>query len=236
MTVKRTRLCYWIARPVKPGVQSSNTSRVRFTVISHTPVRSRFYHIHILHKRNWDGFWLMNLTQKCFIFFKFAICSIALLSLGERCHIKGRDMVTVWRTLMLLSCYDCDSTHQHYDVTRFKKVLRRRTMHEWVMKMHYQGRFINMIRTPSKQWGACDKHKYKSYDHRVTPVSTRMVYDVWYTSDASKSTFTRSGNKTRSSCMPKLNVYERVCMFYLMYSMVSQQLLWLTERRVLITW
>ena len=103
MTVKRTRLCYWIARPAKPGVQSSNTSRVRFTVNSHTRVRSRFYHIHILYKRNWDGSWLMNLTQKkvtrTYIFFKFAMCSIALLSLGETCHLKGRDMVTVWRGL-----------------------------------------------------------------------------------------------------------------------------------------
>ena len=51
MTVKRTRLCYWIARLAKPGVQSSNTSRVHFTVISHTPVRSRFYHIHIMSKK-----------------------------------------------------------------------------------------------------------------------------------------------------------------------------------------
>ena len=45
MTVKRMRLCYWIARPAKPGVQSSNTSRVRFIVISHTPGRFRFYHM-----------------------------------------------------------------------------------------------------------------------------------------------------------------------------------------------
>ena len=70
-------------------------------------------------------------------------------------------MVTVWRTLLLLSCYDCDSTRQHYDVTRFKYVLWRRTMHELVMNIHYrtwiaQGRFLNMIRTPSKQWGVCD--------------------------------------------------------------------------------
>ena len=165
MTVKRTRLCYWIARPAKPGVQSSNTSWVHFTVISHTPVRSRFYHIHILCKRNWDGSWLMNLPQKVtrsYIFFKFAICSIALLSLGETSHLKGRDMVTVWRAVLLLSCYHCGNTCQHYDVTRFENVLWRRTMHEWVMNIHYktwiaQGRFINMIRTPSKQWGMCDK-------------------------------------------------------------------------------
>ena len=32
--------CYWIALPASPDVQSSNT--VRFTVISHTPVRSRY--------------------------------------------------------------------------------------------------------------------------------------------------------------------------------------------------
>ena len=110
----------------------------------------------------------MNLTQKItrsYIFFKFAICSIALLSLGETCHLKERDKVTVWRTLLLLSCYDCDSTRQHYDVTRFQYVLWRRTMHEWVMNIHYQtwiaqGWFINMIRTPSKQWGVCDKYPY----------------------------------------------------------------------------
>ena len=63
MTVKRTRLCYWIARLAKPGVQSSNTSRVRFTVISHIHVRSRFYHIHNVYKRNWDGPCLMNLNK-----------------------------------------------------------------------------------------------------------------------------------------------------------------------------
>ena len=68
------------------------------------------------------------------MFLKFAICSIALLSFGETFHLKGRDMVT----LLLLSCYDCNSTRQHYYVTRFKYVLWRRTMHEWVMNIHYQ--------------------------------------------------------------------------------------------------
>ena len=94
-----------------------------------------------------------------------AICSIALLILGETCHLKGRDRVTVWRTVLLLSRYYCDSTHQHYDVTQFEYVLWRHTMHGWVMNIHYktwiaQGRFTNMILTPSKQWGVCDK-KFK---------------------------------------------------------------------------
>ena len=185
MTVKRTRLWYWIARPAKPGVQSTNTSRVCFTVISHTPVPSRFYHIHIMYKRNWDGSCPMNLTQKVtrsYIFFKFAICSIALLSLGETCRLKGRDMVTARR-----SCHDCDSTHQHYDVTRFEYALWRRTMHEWVMNIHYQtwiaqGRFINIIRTPSKQWGVCDNVWYCITSKRTLEqpqcwwIGTRIIF------------------------------------------------------------
>ena len=61
MTVKRARLCYWIARPAKPEVQSSNTSRVRFTFISHTSMRSRFYHTYITYKRHWDDLCLFNL-------------------------------------------------------------------------------------------------------------------------------------------------------------------------------
>ena len=61
MTVKRTRLCDWIARPATPAVASSNTSRVRFTVISHKPMRSRFYHTHIMYKWNWDDSCLFNL-------------------------------------------------------------------------------------------------------------------------------------------------------------------------------
>ena len=140
MTVKRTRLCYWIARPAKPGVQSSNISRVCFTVISHIPVRSGFYHIHIVDRRNCDGSCLLNLTQQSCIFFKFVICSIALLNLGETCHSKGRGMVTVWCTvlLLLLCCYDCESTQQHYDITMLEYVLWRHIMHEWVMNIHYQ--------------------------------------------------------------------------------------------------
>ena len=134
-------MCAKWQRNARDCVTELHDRWVRFTVISHTPVRSRFYHIHIVYERNWDGSCLLNLTQKvirCYIFFEFAMCFIALLSLCETCHLKGRDMVTVWRTVLLLICYDCGSTHQHYDVTRFEYVLRRRTMHEWVMNIHYQ--------------------------------------------------------------------------------------------------
>ena len=61
MTVKLTRLCYWIAQPAKSVVHSSNTSRVLFPVILHTPMRSRFYHTPIMYKWNWDDSCLVNL-------------------------------------------------------------------------------------------------------------------------------------------------------------------------------
>ena len=48
-------------------------------------------------------------------------------------------------------------------------VLWRHTMHEWVMNIHYQnknqGWFINIIRTPSKQWGMCDNVLYPPVDN-----------------------------------------------------------------------
>ena len=42
-------------------------------------------------------------------------------------------------------------------------LLFRNTMQEWVMNIHYhtwiaKGRFINISRTPSKQWGVCDNN------------------------------------------------------------------------------
>ena len=159
MTVKRTRLCYWIARLAKPGVQSSNASRVRFTIISHTPGRSHVYHMHIVSKPNWDGACLMHLTQKSYLFFTFAACSIALLTLGETCPLKGRDMVTVWRTLSLLRWCDCSALWRHVVWTRI--VVSHN--HEWVLIIHYQtwiahGRFIAITCTPSKQWGVCDNN------------------------------------------------------------------------------
>ena len=63
---------------------------------------------------------------------------------------------------LLLYYYHCDCMQRHYDVTQFEYVLWRHTMHEWVMNNHYkiwiaQGRFTNIILTPSKQWAVCDK-------------------------------------------------------------------------------
>ena len=90
------------------------------------------------------------------------ICFIALMNLGETCHLKRRDFVTVWRTMLLLCFYRCDCLQQHYDVTQFECVLWRHTMHEYVMNIQYQtwiaqGWFINISLTPSKKWGMCDK-------------------------------------------------------------------------------
>ena len=147
MTLKQTRLCYWIARPAKPGVQSSNTSRVCFTIISQTPGCSRFYHIHIVSKRKWDGACLMNLTQQVTYIFKFAIRSITLLNLGETCHLKGHDMVTLWHTLLLLlRIMTSRCLNTCCDVTQCMNGLRI---------------FMTKLESPngsnpSKQWGMCD--------------------------------------------------------------------------------
>ena len=97
-----------------------------------------------------------------YMFFKFTIYSIALLSHGETCQLKGHYMVTVWWMVLLLTCYDCDSMHQHCDIMRFEYVLWRLTIHEWVMNIHHQtwitqGGFINIIGSTSKQLGVCDK-------------------------------------------------------------------------------
>ena len=70
MTVKRTKLYYWIARPAK---QSSNTSQVRFIVISHTPMRCRFYQTHIMYKRNWNDCCLVNLIYSTSHIFQIRI-------------------------------------------------------------------------------------------------------------------------------------------------------------------
>ena len=98
--------------------------------------------------------WLIWYTLP-YTFFEFAICFIVLMNLGETCHLKRRDLVTVWQTmLLLLCCYHCDCMQQHYDVMQFEYILWHHTMHEWVMNIHYktwiaQGRFTKIILTPS---------------------------------------------------------------------------------------
>ena len=166
MTVKRMRMCYWIAGPAKPGVQSSNTSRVHFTVISYTPGHSRFYHINIVSKRIWDGACLMNLTQRSSLFF------LNLQFVPLRCWISVKHAIqkdVTWWHCGARYCYYADTTVQHYDVMQFQCVLWCNTMHEWVMNIHYQtwidqGRFINISRTPSKQWGVCDNKSSNTDD------------------------------------------------------------------------
>ena len=138
MTVKHTRLCYWIARPAKPGVQSSNTSRVRFTVISHTPMRSRFYHTHIMYERNWNDCCLVNLIFSASHVFEIRNLRHCVDESWWTSHLKKHDLVTVWWTMLLLCCYNCYCMQQRYDVTQFDYVLWRHTMHEWVMNIHFQ--------------------------------------------------------------------------------------------------
>ena len=62
---------------------------------------------------------------------------------------------TVW----LLCWYDCKSKQPHYDVARFKYIYIVTPRN--AINIHYQTwvaqrRFINIIRTPLKQWGGCE--------------------------------------------------------------------------------
>ena len=154
MTVKRTRLCYWIARPAKPGVQSSNTSRVRFTVISHTPMRSRFYHTHFTCKRNWDDFCLVDL-----IYFALHIFQIRNLL---HCVDESWWNMPFKETRLVDGVADDAVAMLLWRHTVWIRIV---TSHNAWMGYEYsiqnlnrpcQGRFTNMILTPSKQWGVCD--------------------------------------------------------------------------------
>ena len=168
MTVKRTRLCYWIERPAKPGVQSSNSSRVRFTVISHTPTRSRFYHTHIMYKRSWDDLCLVDLIYTLlYIFFKFAICFIVFMNLCEAYHLKRR--ATWWWCGGRCCCYVvaivavCSSIMTSRRLNTYCDDIQYMNYKTW----NPQGRFTNIILTPSKQLGVCDKIHHRHHYNDV---------------------------------------------------------------------
>ena len=122
--VKRTRLCYWIAHLAKPGVQTSDTIWVCFTVILHTPRHSSFYHTYMVYTRNWDGSWLVNLIYlylHSFQIHNLLHCfdkSWWNMPFKETWHGDYGDdmatMATVQQMVLLLSCYDCDCTQHHY--------------------------------------------------------------------------------------------------------------------------
>ena len=169
MAVKRARLCYWIARPTKPGVQSSNTSRVRFTVILHTPMRSRFYHRHIMYKWNWDDLCLFAL-----IYFPLHIFHIRnLLHYVDKSwwnmsfkETRLGDSVADDAVAMLLPLWLHAAALWRHAV--WIRIVR--SHNAWIgMNIHYKtliapGQFTNIILTPSKQWSVCDKWDVR-YDY-----------------------------------------------------------------------
>ena len=171
MTVKRARLCYWIARPAKPGVQSSNTSRVHFTVI-YPCVLAFITHISCINGIEMTLVWLIWYTLRN-IFFKFAICFIALMNLGETCHLKRR--ATWKRCGGRCCCYvvtivnACSSImtsrslNTHCDITQCMNGLWIFITKTWIA----QGRFTNIILTPWKQWGVCDNRSKKTSKFHV---------------------------------------------------------------------
>ena len=152
MTVKRRRR--WL-------LQSNNTSRVRFTVISNTPMLFRFYHTHNMYKRNWDGSCLVNL-----IYFALYISQIRNLL---HCVDESRwnmsfketrlgdgvadDVVVMLRPLWLHPAA----------LWRHTVWIRTVTSHNAWLGYEYSlpslnrpRRFTNLTPPPSKKWGVCD--------------------------------------------------------------------------------
>ena len=149
MTVKRMRPCY------------SNTSRLRFTVISHTPMRSRFYHTHIMYKGNWDDFCLVNsiyFALHIFLIFNLLHCvdeswwnmPFKETRLGDGVADDAVAMLLpLWLHAAALWCHAVS--------------IRIVTSHNAWMGYEYSLQTFNRPRAihkhnphPSKQWGVCD--------------------------------------------------------------------------------
>ena len=125
MTVKRTGLVLldctpgfvcakwqWNARDCVTGLhdrrsrECSPVTPVECVSLSfRTPMCSRFYHIHIIYKRNWDDFCLVDLIYFVLHIFQIRnLLCIGLMNLGETCHSAA-----LWRHAVWLNMY-CDVT------------------------------------------------------------------------------------------------------------------------------
>ena len=90
------------ALPASPVVQSSNTvSRVSLSFRTHPCVLAFITHILCINGIEMTLVCLIWYTLR-HIFFTFEICFIALINIVETCHLKRRDLVTAWRTMLLL--------------------------------------------------------------------------------------------------------------------------------------
>ena len=153
MTVKRTRLCYWIRRSRYP---KTPVECVSLPFRTHMCVLAFSTDILYINGIEMAPDWLIW-KKFSYIIFKFAICFITLMHFGEARHLKRPDMVTVWWTMLLLCCYKC----WLHATALWRHAFWRHTMHEWVMNSHYQtwiaqGRLTNIILTPWNQWGVYD--------------------------------------------------------------------------------
>ena len=119
---RRSREC----NPVTPVESVSLLFR------THPCVLAFITHILCINGVEMTFFWLIWFNLR-YILFKFAICFIALMNLGETCHLKRRHFATVWKTMLLLCLLPLwlhagalwrhavlwrHTMQQHYDVTQ----------------------------------------------------------------------------------------------------------------------
>ena len=122
-SIARTVGCVW------NDSETNETSRLRFTVISHTPGRSLFSHIHIVSKRNWDGACLMNLTQQSYLSFFILNLFHCVAESWWNMPFKGTRhgdavaYVIVATLILLFSIMTSRGLNTYCDVTQCRNVL-----------------------------------------------------------------------------------------------------------------
>ena len=132
----------------RPRVQSNNTSRVRFTVILHKPIHSRFYHTHVMYKWNWDGSCLVKLIY--FVLHIFQIRNLPNWVDESRWNMPSKE-TWLGGAGGRCCCYVVTIV-----VARSRIVTSRNlnTYHDFIQCM--DGGDSKIILTPSKSWGVCD--------------------------------------------------------------------------------
>ena len=139
MTVKRTRLCYWIARPANLSHTYCVRTELRWLLSKEFNTKNllvvTYYNLFHCVAESW---WNMP--------FK---------GMGHGNGVAGGAVAKLLRFW-----HHASALWRHAVWIRIVTSLNARMGYEYPLLKHG---FINMIRTPSKQWGMCDKSKQEQW-------------------------------------------------------------------------
>ena len=142
---ENTKLCYWIARPAKPGVQPSNNSFVSCVALS-LRTHNAFLllsHTCYIYEIEMTFIWCFWCTFRYILStWQFVLfCSWILAK-----HLKGRSVVTVGRAVLLRLWQDATPLWRHGVGLHF---IRHTCLNGLWIFIVIKGRFTSMIHTPS---------------------------------------------------------------------------------------